>query len=547
MELPEQQFFLQSPQAMVITDSDSNIIRVNPAFERITGYSFAEVVGEKAQILAAEALNMQVYEVLWPALRSNGSWQGELWQQHKDGTVYPVWLSICCLWDEGRLMGYAAQFFDISPLKTAITLQAEPVHYDELTQLPSWDRFRDVMDARLQRAAEIKEQMAVLLVDLDRFKWINDTLGREVGDGLLQEVARRLGSVAPMPNSLARLNSDEFVMLVPCMDGVETATRIAQQVVEQLGHGIMVDHREIFISGSVGIAMTPEHGNRARDLVKKADVAMYAAKQGGRNTFRTYSPVLELSKGPQILHEEDLVMALDAGQLKMCFLPVYSLHNHQVVAVHAAPIWQHEELGQVPFSGFSSLLQGAGSVRKYEAWLAQELQSFNLIWERYPGLRFISLRLEKQQLKAEDDAQRWLALLQKYQMTGAILLDIDLETAQEKEGLLFDVLTSDALLSLSGFSRKLPDLEQLKDIHPDIIRLDADLVTNMSGDTVRQKQIRSVLHMADRLGIEVLADGVATAGQRGELMGQGCMLMQGRYFGLPLSLEQLLAHLAVEH
>ena len=182
-----------------------------------------------------------------------------------------------------------------------------------------------------------------------------------------------------------------------------------------------------------------------------------------------------------------------------------------------------------------------------EMCIRDRLQSFNLIWERYPGLRFISLRLEKQQLKAEDDAQRWLALLQKYQMTGAILLDIDLETAQEKEGLLFDVLTSDALLSLSGFSRKLPDLEQLKDIHPDIIRLDADLVTNMSGDTVRQKQIRSVLHMADRLGIEVLADGVATAGQRGELMGQGCMLMQGRYFGLPLSLEQLLAHLAVEH
>ncbi|EAR62795.1 hypothetical protein MED92_06746 [Oceanospirillum sp. MED92] len=544
----EQQLFRGSPQAIMVTDLDNCIIQTNPAFEKITGYTFAEVAGENLSKLGAGHLNEGFYETVWLTLSNEGSWQGEIWNKHKDGSVYPCWYSIVTLQDQsGNVSGYITQFFDCSALKSSGQSLAQAAQYDELTHLPNWEMFEGLLSARLEKCKANDEQLAVMLVDLDRFKWINDNLGRAVGDSLLQEVARRLGSVVRGEDALARLSSDEFVMMLPCVDGVEAAIKVAQRVVDQLTHGIFVDHREIFISGSVGISVFPQHSGRGKDLVKKADVAMYAAKQGGRNTFRVYSELMERSKGPQILREEDLTKALVSGDIQMGFMPVYSIYSHQVVAVHARPSWTHPELGQIPFQDFSALLQNPESMSQYEFWLDSELSGLDVIWEKFPGLRFVSFRLESQQLQGKENIQRWLSQLNRYQRSGQMMIDVDLKTAMEREGELFDLLTSDALLSVSGFVCHSPSLEHLKEIQPDMIKLDSDLISTMRTDEGRQKIVDSVLNMADKLEIEVLADGVSSAGARGQLMSQGCMLMQGRYFGMPLTLQQLLDHLAVEH
>lgn len=544
----QQQLFQRSLQAILVADSDNQIVQVNSAFTQITGYSPEEVLGKDPGFLGAGKLNEQVYDELWLTLSSDGCWQGELWNRNKDGTVYPAWFNIIALENEsGKAGGYVAQFFNISQLKAEIQQHSHAAQYDELTQLPNWDMFQEMLQRRVEKSQKQDEQIAVMLVDLDRFKWINDNLGRSVGDNLLQEVARRLSSVVRGEDALARLSSDEFVMMLPAVDGVEAAVKVAQRVVEQLSHGIFVEHREIFISGSVGISIYPQHAERPKDLVKKADVAMYAAKQGGRNTFRVYSDLMERSKGPQILREEDLTKSLVSGDIRMTYLPVYSIYSHQVVAVHARPSWTHAELGQIPFADFSALLQTPESLAQYEEWLDQELTALNRIWDRFPGLRFISFRMEPQQLQSKESIQKWMTQLNRYQIAGQMMVDVDIKTAQEKEGALFDLLTSDALLSVSGFACQGPVLEQLTEIQPDLIKLDADLVMTMGGDEGRQKIVDTVLEMADQLEIEVLADGVATAGMRGQLMSQGCMLMQGRYFGMPLTLEQLLDHLAVEH
>ncbi len=544
----QQQLFQGSPQAVMVTDLDNNIIQVNPAFEHVSGYSSEDILGQNPSVLSAGELAEDFYENVWLELNGAGAWQGELWNRHKNGSVYPAWFNVIKMTDQsGKPTGYIAQFFNISKLKSNSQELAHFAQYDELTHLPNWDMFQDILNNRLEKCEAENEQIAIMLVDLDRFKWINDNLGRAVGDSLLQEVARRLGSVVRGEDALARLSSDEFVMMLPAVDGIESAIKVAQRVVDQLSHGIFVDHREIFISGSVGISVYPEHAKRGKDLVKKADVAMYAAKQGGRNTFRVYSELMERSKGPQILREEDLVTALVSNQIQMTYLPVYSIYSHQVVAVHARPSWLHPELGQVPFSDFSALMENPESLDQYEQWIDQELQALNVVWERFPDLRFISFRMESQQLHSKEKVQRWVSQLNQYQQAGRLMIDVDIHTALEKEGELFDLLTSDALLSISGFACESPALEQLKDIQPDVIKLDAELVVTMSSDEGRQKIVDTVLDMADKLDIEVLADGVSTAGQRGQLMGQGCMLMQGRYFGLPLTLQQLLELLSVEH
>jgi diguanylate cyclase (GGDEF)-like protein/PAS domain S-box-containing protein len=548
MENFQQQLFQRSPQAVIVTDLENNILQVNPAFEQVSGYSFDEVVGENPQLLSAGNLAEDFFETVWLALNDSGSWQGELWNRHKNGSVYPAWFNVIKMTDNsGKATGYISQFFNISHLKSTTQGLASFAQYDELTHLPNWDMFQDVVDRRIEKCKAENEQLAIMVVDLDRFKWINDNLGRSVGDSLLQEVARRLGSVVRGEDALARLGGDEFVMMLPTVDGVESAIKVAQRVVDQLSHGVFVDHREIFISGSVGISVYPEHAQRGKDLVKKADVAMYAAKQGGRNTFRVYSELMERSKGPQILREEDLVTALVSNEIQMTYLPVYSIYSHQVVAVHARPCWIHAELGQVPFSDFSALMENPESLDQYEQWIDQELQGLNVVWERFPDLRFISFRMESQQLHSKEKVQRWVSQLNQYQQVGRLMIDVDIQTALEKEGALFDLLSSEALLSISGFACESPAISQLRDIQPDIIKLDAELVVTMNNDEGRQKIVDTVLDLADKLDIEVLADGVSTAGQRGQLMGQGCMLMQGRYFGSPLTLQQLLEHLAVEH
>ncbi|MAY41913.1 MAG: hypothetical protein CMI05_06355 [Oceanospirillaceae bacterium] len=543
-----QQLFLYSPQAVIVMDVESKILEVNTAFKQVSGYCLEEVVGQSLHLLSAAKLADDFYETIWLELMNHGSWQGEVWNRHKDGAVYPAWFNVIKISDDsGNHSGYIAQFFNSSYLKSAESTNQQVAQYDELTNLPNWDMFQDILSTRITQSKEANEQLAVMLVDLDRFKWINDNLGRAVGDSLLQEVARRLGSVVRDEDTLARLSSDEFVMMLPAVEGVESAIKVAQRVVEQLSHGIFVDHREIFISGSVGISMYPEHAERGKDLVKKADVAMYAAKQGGRNTFRVYSELMERSKGPQILREEDLITALVSNEIQMSYLPVYSIYSHQVVAVHASPYWLHGELGLVSFSDFSALLENPDSIKQYENWLNQELQSLNVIWERFPSLRFISLRIEAQQLNSKDAIQRWVSQLSQHQKSGRLMIDVDIQTALEKEGAVFDLLTSDALLSITGFACESPALEQIRDVQPDFIKIDASLVTTMSNDERRRKIVDSILAIADQLNIEVLADGLSTAGQRGELMGQGCMLMQGPYFGTPLTLAQLLEHLAVEH
>ncbi|MFY0678239.1 MAG: diguanylate cyclase [Neptuniibacter sp.] len=543
-----QQLFQGSPQAIMVTDLDNKIVQVNNAFEKITGYGFSDVIGEDPRMLGAGQMNESHYEGLWSQLQSDGQWVGELWNRHKDGSVYPAWFNIISVSDEsGNATGFIAQFFNISEIKADLQSTQQQNQYDDLTKLPNWSFFSDQLEQQIQKTINSEQQLAVMLVDLDRFKWINDNLGRKVGDNILQKVASRLCSVVPEKDRVARLSSDEFLVMLPAVSGIDDAVKVAQRVVEQLAQGIFVDHREIFISGSVGIALAPDHSTRAKDLVKKADVAMYAAKQGGRNTYRVYSDLMERSKGPQILREEDLTKALVSGEVQMSFLPIYSLYSHQVVAVHARPYWHHAELGQLPFSDFAGLMQSQEALEVYEEWLNQELSALSVVWEGFPGLRFISFRMEAQQLPNKSAIQRWVSQLTQYQLMGRMMLDVDIRTALEREGALFDLLATDAMLSVSGFAHQSPVLDQLKDIHPDIIRLDSDLITHMSSDDGRQKIVDVVMDLADRLEIEVMADGVATAGQRGDLMGQGCMLMQGRYFGMPLTLEQLMDHLAVEH
>ncbi len=282
--------FASTEEGVVITDQRGVILDVNAAFTEITGYSRAEAVGRTPRLLRSDRHDQAFYDAFWDALRDTGSWRGEIWNRRKNGEIYPEWLTVNAVrGPDGELVNYVAVFSDISGLKRSQAQLAHMAQHDPLTELPNRLLFMDRLGHAISRAERDGSQLAVLFVDLDGFKGINDTLGHLTGDRLLQEVAKRLAGAIRKDDTVARLGGDEFVVLVERLHAVEDASRLAGKLLGALARPIAIDGRELCVTGSVGISVYPVDGESAEQLLGRADEAMYRAKAGGRNTWRGHA------------------------------------------------------------------------------------------------------------------------------------------------------------------------------------------------------------------------------------------------------------------
>jgi diguanylate cyclase (GGDEF)-like protein/PAS domain S-box-containing protein len=284
--------FESAAEAIVVTDADNNIVRVNPAFTAITGYTPREVLGRNPKVLKSGRHDKPFYDEMWGMLEARGHWEGEIWNRHKNGNIYVEWLSISRI-DEGSGPAgrYLAVFHDITRRKEAEELLRHKAHHDALTDLPNRVLFYDRLQAAFNQAHRYNRMFALLLVDLDRFKEVNDTLGHAAGDELLVEAARRLASCVRESDSVARLGGDEFAIILSEMTGEGEAEQVAQRAVELLAEPYLLDAGTVRISGCVGVALYPRHGRDSDELQRAADIALYAAKESGRNAWRVYSPI----------------------------------------------------------------------------------------------------------------------------------------------------------------------------------------------------------------------------------------------------------------
>ncbi|MBD3805335.1 MAG: GGDEF domain-containing protein, partial [Thioclava sp.] len=290
--------FESAAEAIVVTDADNNIVRVNPAFTAITGYTPEDVLGRNPRLLKSGRHDTEFYRAMWDDLNRHGHWEGEIWNRYKNGEVHVEWLSITKINDGQGIAQHLAVFHDITQRKEAEELLRFKAHHDALTELPNRELFEDRLQTAINRARRYHRIFALLLVDLDRFKEVNDSLGHAAGDELLVEAARRLVSCVRETDTVARLGGDEFAIILSEMAAADEAEQIARRAVALLNEPYYLDAGTARISGCVGVAQYPLHGRESDQLLRNADVALYAAKEGGRNTYRVFVPH-DRDGGPQ--------------------------------------------------------------------------------------------------------------------------------------------------------------------------------------------------------------------------------------------------------
>jgi diguanylate cyclase (GGDEF)-like protein/PAS domain S-box-containing protein len=523
-------------EGILVTDALTRIKTVNPAFTRITGYEPEEVVGRSPSILASGRHDAAFYRELWGALRRTGYWSGEIWNRRKDGRVYPEWLSLAAIRDpQGEIQEYVGVFSDITRRKQDEEQIRRQANYDALTGLPNRTLLVDRLARALAAAHREELKVALLFVDLDRFKGVNDSLGHAVGDELLQQVAGRLRDCLRETDTVARFGGDEFVVMLEGVRHANDAAQVAKKLIADLERPFALVGREVFIGASVGITLYPDDSQDADNMLRNADMAMYRAKDAGRNTYQFFTLTMNEEVQARIELERDLRQALERGQLCLHWQPIVSAVEGRMVAAEALLRWEHPARGQVPPGLFVPLAEDTGLIGPIGRWVMGEAMRQCAQWQR-EGLRIranvnlssrqLALGLEVaelQSLLAESGAEpAWLAL----EITETLMLDGSLSTLRWLE----QVRALGIGLSVDDFGTGYSSLSYLKRYPMDSLKIDRAFVNGLPGDREDASLVQAILALARSLGLKVVAEGVETEAQWHFLRAKGCTLMQGWLF-----------------
>nr|MBL8412655.1 diguanylate cyclase [Dechloromonas sp.] len=334
--------FTNAAEGMTVTDAQSRIVAVNPAFTAISGFEAADVIGKTPAVLNSGQQGPDFYRQLWAELIETGHWQGEIWNRRKDGGIFPEWLSIAAVRDEGgKTTHYIGVFTDISERKQSEARIHHLAHHDVLTGLPNRLLLEDRVSQAMLKSKRTSRPMALVFIDLDRFKNINDTLGHEVGDNLLVQAAQRGLSVLRDTDTLSRQGGDEFVVVLPELEHRQDAMYVTRKLLAALCQPYLLAGHELTVTGSAGIALYPDDGQSVSELLRKADAAMYRAKEEGRNTFRFFSSEINTASLGELLLENDLYGALERGELLMYYQPKVDARTGELVGAEALMRWKH--------------------------------------------------------------------------------------------------------------------------------------------------------------------------------------------------------------
>ena len=543
--------FSSTEEGVVITDPGGVIIDVNPAFTEITGYSRAEAIGKNPRILRSDRQDAAFYAALWQSLNATGRWQGEIWNRRKSGEIYPEWLTINAVRDEdAQLVNYVAVFSDISGIKQSQAQLAHLAHHDPLTDLPNRLLFHDRLGHALSRADRDGSQLAVLFIDLDRFKHINDSLGHLAGDGLLQEVARRLTGAVRREDTVARMGGDEFTLLLEDLRRPEDAAVLARKLLEALGDPYAIAGRELFVTASVGISLYPRDGQSAEELVRNADAAMYQAKDAGRNGYHFYTPQLTAAALQRVHLEADLRRALGRGELVVHYQPQIELGSGRLIGAEALVRWRHPEQGLIAPDRFIHLAEDTGLIIELGELVLRAAcrQAMDWLASGVPIER-IAVNVSAQQVQRSDFVGTVRDVLAD---TGLPPRHLELEVTetfimgQAEEGIraLHQLREMGVRLAVDDFGTGYSSLGYLKRLPIHMLKIDRSFVSELHGDSEDLAIAKAVIALGRTLGLQVIAEGVEHDDQAGLLLAEGCHYAQGYLFGRPLEGADFARHWA---
>lgn len=529
--------FETTREGVMITDAKSRIQRVNRAFSEITGYSQFEAVGQSARLLRSGRHGPEFYDAMWNDIRNTGHWQGEIWNRRKNGEVYPELLSISTVKDpSGEISHYVAVFADISKIKASEQELEFLAHHDPLTKLPNRILLMSRLQHTIDQAQRQNKQLAVLMMDLDRFKDINDSLGHLAGDDLLQLVANRLSARLRAADTVCRLGGDEFVVLLEEMPHPESAARIASEIITAINDSwILSTGNEVRVGVSIGIALFPDHGSTPAELLQHADTALYLAKNEGRNCFKYFSEELTVAARERIEIEFRLRQAIDKNELRVFYQPQFEIATGEIIGAEALLRWQTAGGKLIPPCKFIPIAEETGLINLIGCWVLKQacLQGKQWLDEGYPALR-IAVNLSPQQFLHNDICE---FVTQTLAETGfpAHYLELELtESAlmkREKEAIeiLNRLHNLGVHLAIDDFGTGYSSLAYLKAFPLDTLKIDKSFIDDIPKDNDDMEITATIIAMAKNLRMQVIAEGVETAEQMAFLRSRHCDFYQGYY------------------
>jgi len=537
------QIFEYSLEGIVITNSEAEILSVNPAFTSITGYTSEEVAGENPRMLKSDLHDNFYFENMWKSLKATGHWASEIWNRHKDGKAYPEWLSISAIRDlNGNTTHYVGIFHDISDIKRQEELIKYQAYHDALTGLPNRILLKSRIDKAIAHSTRNKNRFGVIFLDLDNFKVINDSLGHAIGDLLLKEAADRLRRIARNDDTVARLGGDEFIILVEDIADEKPSVILSRRIIQAFREPFCIKGNNLHVGASIGIAMYPEDGEESDSLIKNADAAMYRAKDEGRQTFALFKPSLNESVARKLKIENELRQAINDTNFEVYYQPKMDIKSGSIMGMEGLVRWKHAQ-GIISPAEFIPLAEEIGLISEIDRIVmhkafreVSELINSGMVSMKlalncsakslhYKGLPdIISSALSKYNFKPE-----WFEL----EITEtSIMRDIEASRA-----ILYMLLETGISITLDDFGTGYSSLSQLKNLPIHTLKIDASFIREIENNRNDAHITESIIAMSRRVGIEVVAEGVEKETQLEFLKNAGCDIAQGYLISRPIPMK----------
>lgn len=537
-------------EGIMIADTKSRIIHVNPAFEFVTGYTYEEAVGQRPSLLNSGIHDQEFYTKMWATIREHGKWSGEIWNRRKTGDIYPEWLTIVAIHNEqGDIVNYCGIFEDISAQKNAENEIERRKYTDTLTGVANRYAYLQRMETLLQSSANREYHHAVLFLDLDRFKQVNDTLGHSVADEMLISVTQRIQSVLKNKDIVARYGGDEFIITITNIHHMQEAVQVAEKIVHLLSEPLPIDEQNIYISTSMGISLYPEDGTTLETLVKKADQAMYYAKQNGRNQFAFYFDDLKIDSKRVLLLDNELRKAIKQNDFTLNFQPKISLEDETVIGMEALIRWTNDQLGFVSPAEFIPYAEETGLIIPIsECVFRLACEAHLRLREEMDNVLPIAINISSIHFHQSDFIDTVKMIFEAYNCSPQ---DFELELTErtvmnnERDSIrkLVQLKNMGFKLSIDDFGTGYSSLSYLVQFPLDYLKIDRSFIQYITSIADKQAVVDAIIQMAHRLHMKVIAEGVEQKDQVKLLEKLGCDMIQGYYYAKPMPLDEFVAFL----